>query len=169
VLACLDADYREGSVVAACLLFDGWTAPQPTRELVVSVPSAAEYVPGHFYERELPALLAVLNLVSEPLEAVVVDGYAWLARERAGLGWYLWNERGRGHPVVGVAKNPFAGNDVAIAVTRGESKKPLFVTAVGVDPFVVAENVRSMHGAFRVPTLLKRVDGLCRTAQREKP
>ncbi len=164
MFACLDADYREQVVVAACVLFDSWTASQPTREVAASVPNAEDYVPGRFFERELPALLASLDQVDEPLEAIMVDGYVWLARERPGLGFHLWDARGRSVPVIGVAKNRFAGNDAAIGVLRGASQKPLFVTAVGVSACDAAENVRAMHGEFRIPTLLKRVDSLCRTA-----
>ena len=36
--------------------------------------------------------------------------------------------------------------------------RPLFVTAVGLDP----EKSRLLHGKFRLPTLLKRVDRLAR-------
>lgn len=164
MLACLDADYREGKVVAACLLFDSWTAAQPVREIVVSVPATTDYVPGHFYQRELPALLAVLEKVDEPLTTVIVDGYVWLASGRPGLGWYLWDQRGRRDAVVGVAKNPFVANDVALPVVRGESSKPLFVTAIGTEVADAAAHVREMHGPYRVPTLLKGVDQSCRAA-----
>jgi deoxyribonuclease V len=61
-----------------------------------------------------------------------------------------------------VAKTRFEGAP-AIEVCRGRSTSPLFVTAVGVAPEEVAERVRSMHGAHRVPTLLKRVDRLARS------
>ena len=41
-------------------------------------------------------------------------------------------------------------------------RKALFVTAVGVDANEAADLVREMHGDHRIPTLLKRVDALCR-------
>jgi deoxyribonuclease V len=37
-----------------------------------------------------------------------------------------------------------------------------FITAAGCDAELAAENIRAMHGPFRLPTLLKRVDRLCR-------
>jgi len=49
-------------------------------------------------------------------------------------------------------------------VLRGDSRRPLYVTAAGLDPAAAALHVRSMHGPFRIPTLLKRVDQLCRTS-----
>ena len=47
---------------------------------------------------------------------------------------------------------------------RGASKKPLYVTAIGTPVKDAARDVRAMHGAFRVPTLLARADRLCREA-----
>jgi deoxyribonuclease V len=64
-------------------------------------------------------------------------------------------------PVVGVAKTRFA-SAAAVDVVRGDSQKPLFVTAAGVDVEWAAEQVKRMHGPYRIPTLLKRVDQLCR-------
>lgn len=156
---------RSWQLQGGALLFDTWTASDPARELTVSVPSAGEYVPGRFFERELPSLLALLSQIDEPLNALVVDGYVWLARDRPGLGFHLWEACQRRAAVVGVAKNPFAGNDAAVAVTRGDSSKPLYVTAAGMAAEEAADHVRAMHGPFRLPTLLKRVDSLCRTAR----
>ncbi len=62
--------------------------------------------------------------------------------------------------MIGVAKRPFYQNVEAIAVTRGRSRRPLFVTAIGIDPRQAAAGVQSMHGNFRMPTLLKLVDAL---------
>jgi deoxyribonuclease V len=47
-------------------------------------------------------------------------------------------------------------------VLRGASTKPLLITAAGMPEAQAAEHVREMHGAFRIPTLLRRVDQLCR-------
>jgi deoxyribonuclease V len=65
---------------------------------------------------------------------------------------------------VGVAKRPFHAATRAIDVLRGESAQALSVTAIGMDVAAAAEHVRSMHGAHRIPTLLKRTDRLCRDA-----
>jgi deoxyribonuclease V len=63
--------------------------------------------------------------------------------------------------VVGVAKRPFRGAP-ALEVLRGASARPLYVTAIGIDAAHAADGVRRMHGAHRIPTLLTRVDRLCR-------
>ncbi len=39
------------------------------------------------------------------------------------------------------------------------------LTAAGISPECAAEHVRAMHGPYRIPTLLKRIDSLCRNAQ----
>jgi deoxyribonuclease V len=161
VIVCVDVDYRETSVVTACVGFHAWTDGVAAKEHVVrSAEPAAAYEPGKFFERELPYLRAALAGFGETIELAIVDGYVWLDAGKLGLGAHLHAEIGV--PVVGVAKTRFAGAD-AIAVTRGESSSPLFVTAVGIDAAGAAENVVAMHGPFRIPTLIKRADTLARS------
>jgi deoxyribonuclease V len=164
MLACVDVDYREGGAVAACVLFRSWTDAAPASELVECITRVEPYQPGSFYRRELPCLLSVLGSVADPLEAVVVDGYVWLDAGLApGLGAHLHRALGGRCPVVGVAKTRFAGSDgVARPVFRGGSRRALYVTAAGMDADEAAGHIREMHGLFRIPTLLRRVDQLCR-------
>ncbi len=158
----MDISYRGDSALAAAALFLSWTDAQPVRELVARIQSVAPYVSGEFYKRELPCLLAVLAQVGEHLDTVVIDGYVWLSDEgKPGLGARLYEALGRSTAVIGVAKTVFRGAP-AIEIKRGKARRPLYVSAVGVAPEVAAGYIQSMHGAFRVPTLLKQVDGLCR-------
>ena len=62
--------------------------------------------------------------------------------------------------VIGVSKTEFLDDDVSIPVLRGESQQALYVTALGIDPKRAAELIENLHGRFRIPTLLKRVDRL---------
>jgi deoxyribonuclease V len=159
---CVDVDYRERAVVAACVGFQGWAAPAPRLERVVVTPGAApEYEPGAFYRRELGYLLSVLAALPEPPELIVVDGFVWLGAERPGLGAHLHAALLGRSAVVGVAKRPYHGA-LGIPVQRGHSAQPLYVTAIGVPLDEAAAGVRAMHGPHRIPTLLKRVDRLCR-------
>jgi deoxyribonuclease V len=103
----------------------------------------------------------VLATVSEPLETIVVDGYVWLGERTPGLGAHLYEALRWRVPVVGVAKARYAGAP-AEEVQRGGSRRPLYITAAGIDPRTAARYVQSMHGAYRIPTLLRRVDQLCR-------
>ena len=63
--------------------------------------------------------------------------------------------------MIGVAKTAFAGAP-AVPVVRGDSARPLYVTAAGLDPQLAARHLAAMHGPHRLPTLLKRVDTLAR-------
>lgn len=174
MIAAVDVDYREGAggegaeAVAACVLFRRWEDAAPAGERTARVSPVAPYVPGRFYERELPCVLAVLKGAfpdgagpETGLQAVVVDGYAWLGEGRPGLGARL--SAALGVPVVGVAKSPFRGAP-AVEAVRAAGVRPLYVTAAGMDAEDAARLVRSMHGPHRLPTLLKRVDRLCRDA-----
>jgi deoxyribonuclease V len=127
-------------------------------------------VPGELYRRELPPILAVLAQVTAPLQAILVDGYVWLSGHGPGLGAHLYQALDARVAVVGVAKTawtpPAAADEPAahrvVPVTRGTSGRPLYVTAVGMDPDVAASQVARMHGAHRIPTLVKAVDSLVR-------
>jgi deoxyribonuclease V len=165
MIACVDVDYRDHEAVAACVLLRAWEDDTSANELVERIGRVEPYEPGQFYRRELPCLLAVLGKVSVPLEAVVVDGYVWLGGEDApGLGGHLHAAMGEIVPVVCVAKAHFAGARAARAVLRGGSRRPLYVTAAGMDVEEAARHVAGMHGPFRIPTMLKRVDQLCQQA-----
>ncbi|WP_254614119.1 endonuclease V [Myxococcus sp. CA056] len=162
MLACVDVDYRDDVTVAACVVFRDWADASEAAHHVDRGPPAAAYEPGQFYRRELPHLLRVLALVPEPLEAIIVDGYVWLGQDKPGLGAHLYEALGRAVPVIGVAKTSFHSSDVALPVLRGQSQRPLFVSAVGLGSATAAGFVQRMHGPSRLPTLLGRVDRLCR-------
>jgi deoxyribonuclease V len=164
MLACVDVDYRVRGAVAGCVLFDHWSDELAARELVAHATEVEPYVSGQLYRRELPMIEKVLALVEGGLDVIVVDGNVWLdAAGTPGLGARLWEARGRASAVVGVAKSAYAGAP-AIEVRRGASANPLYVTAAGMDPTVAAAHIAGMHGPYRVPALLTRVDRLCRTA-----
>lgn len=166
MIACVDVDYREKGAVAACVLFRAWTDAASAGQVVEHLDHVEPYQPGQFYRRELPCLLAVLGKVSDPIDLVVIDGYVWLGDEqRPGLGGHLYDALGRRFPVVGVAKTRYPPAILAREVRRGTSNRPLYVTAVGIDVEEVCRQVQDMQGPFRIPTLLKEVDQLCRQSR----
>jgi deoxyribonuclease V len=122
----------------------------------------AAYEPGQFYRREMPYLLALLESLEAPPVLVIIDGFVWLDGGRPGLGAHLHEALGAECAVVGVAKRPFHEAADAAAVLRGASQVPLFVSAVGIALEEAVAGVARMHGAHRVPTLLRRVDQLSR-------
>ena len=163
MIACTDVDYRAGEGVAGCVLFRDWQDAHSADEIVARVKQVESYEPGHFFKRELPCILEVLGRVTCVLDAVIVDGYVWLNQEQGpGLGAHLYRALMERIPVIGVAKTRFAQEAPATPVFRGRSKRPLYVSAAGMDPSEAAANIKAMHGPFRIPTLLGRVDRLCR-------
>ena len=171
----LDVDYRKDAAQkefasVAAVAFDEWTAERPVFESVHRVPEVHPYEPGAFYKRELPSLLTAIHAAlarGVSLDGIVVDGYVWLGPSHAGLGAklheYLQTISLGGVAIVGVAKKHFAGADsVACAIERGSSKNALWISSEGIELSDAARKVKQMHGEFRIPTLLRRVDQLCR-------
>jgi len=162
MIAALDVQYSGDAALVGAVMFESWQQETADEEWVRSVDHVAPYTPGEFYRRELPCLLAALQMAPRSLHQVVIDGYVWLSAERkAGLGAYLFRELGETIPVIGVAKSRFSGAP-AEELLRGKSLRPLFITAGGCDPATAAGYIRTMAGQYRVPTLLKRADGLAR-------
>ncbi|MGE3543073.1 MAG: endonuclease V, partial [Kofleriaceae bacterium] len=117
VIVCLDVAYREQEAITACVGFSDWTASEPSYERVTRVfGKPAEYASGELYLRELPYLLDAIASLNEVPSLIMVDGYVWLARGVPGLGAKLHDELDGRVPVVGVAKRPYRGNDVATPV-----------------------------------------------------
>lgn len=158
VIVALDVDYRADHAVVACVGFERWddaTAAFERTRIVRGAPAA--YVPGAFYLRELPYLVALLKTLDARADVVIVDGYVTLAPGKGGLGAHL--HRSYGVPVIGVAKTEFRRAPHA-PLLRGTSKRPLFITSAGMKLDAAVAAIRSMHGPHRVPTLLARVDRL---------
>ena len=152
------------------MLFEEWTSEQPVEELREFIENVAPYKPGSFFRRELPCLLKLLDRVLGRFDLVIIDGHVWLGAEnRPGLGAHLYRALDGQVPVIGVAKSQFKGATNARPVLRGRSLRPLYVTAVGIDPVAAATNIKRMHGTYRIPTLLKRVDELCRKPEPHSP
>jgi deoxyribonuclease V len=153
---------RAAAVVAADPVFSRLAGDR-----IVVVADVAPYQPGQFYLRELPPLRAVLDGVSG-LSLLVIDGYADLDPDgRPGLGARARDEFGV--PVIGVAKTPFRTATHAIAVLRGTSARPLYVTAAGMPRADAASLVRQMAGRHRLPDALRRADTLARHGLPQPP
>lgn len=158
--------YEDNTATAAGVLFESWSSQTPVKELSTVIESVAAYEPGNFYKRELPCLLALvahLQKTGVTPSLIIVDGFVNLGLEqRKGLGAYLYEALHEAIPVVGVAKTGFHETPEACALLRGKSTKPLFVTAAGMDLAAAKNAVYTMHGEYRLPTMLTRVDQLCR-------
>ena len=129
-------------------------------ELMVGVGPPKPYVPGQFYQREMPCILELMQRIKVPIDTVFIDGYVDLG-PRAGLGRHLYLALRGEMAIIGVAKRFFKAS-TALEVKRGRSERPLFVTAVGLEVHLAAKIVKDMYGPFRIPTLLQRADALAR-------
>lgn len=159
MIAIVDVQYAETRARAGCVIAHAWSDPAPAAERTLETEVAAAYVPGEFYRRELPPVLEILHGVAG-LATVVIDAHVWLAPGRPGLGARLHEALGGAVAVVGVAKNAFAGAP-SLPVVRNAAR-PLYVSAIGLDPRDAAAHVAAMHGPYRIPTLIRRADQLAR-------
>jgi deoxyribonuclease V len=162
MILAFDTHYLNDTATTACVCFEKWTDATANREFVEITNKVAPYEPGRFYKRELPCIVSLLKKHNLDPDLIIVDGYVWLDEAEIGLGGHLYRELGEKIPVVGVAKTTFRDHAKVQKVLRGQSQAPLYVSAIGIDLDKAAQRVETMDGNFRVPTLLKRVDQLCR-------
>lgn len=161
----IDVGYHETGATAAGVLFHDWVDRDSSDEVSVSVRNVVPYQSGQFYKRELPCMISLLNQLNCDVEVVIVDGFVWLSKDekapKPGLGAFLFEHLEKKVPVIGVAKTEFAQCGAA-DLLRGNSRRPLFISSVGIEPVEAIQCIKQMHGEFRIPTLLKRVDSLSR-------
>jgi deoxyribonuclease V len=159
----VDTHYADDTAKVAGILFKDWQDDNYVEKYVCQVSANKSYEPGNFYKRELPGIQALIKKIDIRPEIIIIDGYVFLdGIAKPGLGKHLYNWLDEKIPVIGVAKNPFKGIKYENEITRGKSCKPLFVTCAGIDLAEAKKNISSMHGRYRMPTLLKLVDQLSR-------
>ncbi|PZP45842.1 MAG: endonuclease V [Pseudopedobacter saltans] len=163
MILCFDTYYIGDKAKTISLAFTEWESFSGFEIFSEMKEGVAEYVPGEFYKRELPCILSLLSKINiDRIEAIVVDGFVYLNDiGKLGLGGYLYKELDGKIPVIGVAKTDFLSLvHYKRELLRGSSKNPLYITAIGMDLDVATQFVKSMHGDFRMPTLLKELDRL---------
>lgn len=161
-IACFDVYYYEDHAMACGVVFEN----EPTEKIIAeyheTVKPVNEYIPGEFYKRELPCLLKVYEAIREDIGLIIVDSFVMLGDGKKGLGGYLYEALDKKIPVVGVAKTFYKDCVNYVEVCRGESKKPLYVSSIGIDLNYSAELIKNLNGKNRIPDVLKRVDQLSR-------
>lgn len=164
MILAFDTYYFDDKAKTVCLAFDRWEDEHYT--VYSGVLAGVEpYTPGEFYKRELPCILGLLRTIdTRDVEAIIIDGYVFLDDTgKHGLGGHLYEALDGRIPVIGVAKTNFATlHRPKRALFRGGSQRPLYITAIGIDPDKAVGRIRTMSGTHRIPTLLKRLDGLTR-------
>jgi exodeoxyribonuclease-5/deoxyribonuclease V len=184
----IDTYYYRDRAKTVGVIFNEWEDSEPEKVVVswLSSDQYGPYIPGEFYKRELPCIMSLLDKIPDILEydAIILDGLAHLPTTPGGnidgLGIHLEEELNKKYPdfrnsdpyktgliygpaIIGVAKTPFKGceeDNGIVKVYRGTAKKPLYVctTWFNMSAAQAADHIRSMHGEFRLPTLLKILD-----------
>ena len=163
MILAFDSYYFDNKAKTVALQFADWQDPEPIAVYSEILQGIADYEPGNFYKRELPCILSLMKQIDlSKITCIIIDGFVYLDDDKThGLGGHLYNALEGKIPVIGVAKTNFATIEKLKApVYRGESKNPLFVTAIGLALNDAAQNIQAMHGTYRMPTLLQKLDGL---------
>jgi deoxyribonuclease V len=163
MILAVDVHYIKTGAVIGGVGFDHWHDQEARKEFISLIDEVACYESGKFYKREFPCILHLITEHHLEPECIVVDGFVYLdGFSEAGLGKYLFDALGGIVPIIGLAKTRYRNIGSNYEVYRGASKKPLYVTSVGIDLEQAKENIVGMHGKKRLPTLIKQVDQICR-------
>ncbi len=161
MILAIDVHYKTERAKSVGVLFKQWNSEVSEGVLIGYVSEVKPYVTGAFYKRELPCILELLKRVDlKQINCIVIDGFVLLDdNNKLGLGGYLYKHLNETIPVIGVAKSTFHRNKLnVVEVYRGQSKKPLYITALGIDKNTAAEYIKSMSGPNRMPGLLRKLD-----------
>ncbi len=161
MILAFDSHYFDNKAKTVCLEFEDWSTTSNYKVHTETLENIAQYVSGEFYKRELPCILSLLSKFDlNSIHAIVIDGFVYLDDDgKFGLGAHLFEKLNKKIPIIGVAKTNFATiNQLKKSLFRGESKKPLFITAIGMNLDEAFNNISAMQGDFRIPTLLKALD-----------
>lgn len=163
MILAFDSYYFDGKAKTVCLAFEQWTDATPAAVYTEMLEGIEDYTPGEFYKRELPCIISLLKQISYPhIKCIIVDGFVFLDDDgKLGLGGHLYHQLNAATPVIGLAKTNFATIEHhKRALLRGESQKPLYITAIGLPLEVALDHIKQMSGTYRIPTLLKHLDTL---------
>ena len=160
MIAIFDAFYRKDKTITSCVCISSWESVSSALEIVDESAIAHDYISGELFKREMPGIISILERLKAQVipSFIIIDGYVWLEVGRPGLGHHLFLASGGQTPVIGVAKNPFKGSPHSTLAFRGESRKPLYVTSIGISQSTSAEMICKMAGSYRLPAMIKRAD-----------
>ncbi|EDP72845.1 Deoxyinosine 3'endonuclease (endonuclease V) [Flavobacteriales bacterium ALC-1] len=160
MLLAIDVHYKESYSKSVGVLFN-WADKAPHHIITDIITNVAPYEPGQFYKRELPCILQLIRQVDlTTIEVIIVDGHVFVDNNKTfGLGGHLWQALDEKIPIIGIAKRAFHNTEqVSTPVYRGESQNPLYVSSIGLPEETVLDNVKLLHGDYRIPTILKILD-----------
>lgn len=159
----VDVQYNgDVSAQVAGIVFADWPDTKTVESMSFTKHGIEPYVPGEFYKRELPCIMDLLARLQTQPDIIIVDGYVDCGVDHHGLGRHLFDALGGRVPIIGVAKTSFLGAPHVEVVHGHTSVKPMYVTTAGIDIDVAVDGIKRMAGSYRIPDLLKSVDGLAR-------
>lgn len=158
-----DTFYRnDNTAKTVCIKFNSFDSDVIENTYFSIKEDVEPYVSGEFYKRELPCVMELIEQIDlKDVGCIVVDGYV-NHNEKEVLGAKLYHALDDEIPIIGVAKNKFIGENQSIEVYRGESKKPLYVTSIGISNIDAASQIKNMYGEYRLPYMIKKVDSFSR-------
>lgn len=160
MILAIDVYYKENEAKVVAVLFN--CDDETPQSIIIDTKTSIEnYVSGEFYKRELPCIESILQKINlNGIETVIIDGHIYVDDDGTfGLGGYTWKSLDKKIPVIGVAKTSFFRNKNTVKeIFRGESKKPLYVSSIGIDLEIACNLVMDMKGNYRIPTILKELD-----------
>ena len=160
MILAFDTYYFDNKAKTIAVSFNDWQDEEPLHIYSEIIEGVADYEPGSFYKRELPCIVSLLQQINiEEIDAIVIDGYTTLEENKLGLGGHLYEKFDRKIPIIGVAKSQYQSNTSNYkALLRGESIRPLYISAIGISLEEAYIHIKMMHGNFRMPTLLQLVE-----------
>lgn len=159
MILAFDTFYIEDKAKTVCFKFDALETKLQIYSEVIE--NKQDYISGEFYKKELPCIVSLMAQINlDDLEFIIIDGYVYLDdKMKKGLGAHLFIMLERRFPIIGVAKTNFATIEkLKSIILRGESKKPLYISSIGISLDVAAAFIKQMKGNFRIPDTLKKLD-----------
>lgn len=165
----IDGYYKEQENIGKVsgIIFKDWKDREPIDKISVIIDNFGSYVPGEFYKRELPGVMKLLERIDlNNFDTIILDSHVWLWNEeespskpKPGLGAHLYEKLNRRDiNIIGIAKSYYRDNNLhTFHCTRGNSKNPLYVDSINLKEDY-SEVIRTMHGDFRIPYLIKLAD-----------
>lgn len=157
----IDVSYQDNNAKVVGGFFENWNDEKLIKVSQKIVNNIKEYISGEFYKRELPCILEFLNDYDiNEIELIIIDGFVFLNDDnKQGLGGYLFESLDKRIPVIGVAKTSFHNNNKnVIDVLRGNSKKPLYISSIGIELLKASDLIKNMFGNNRMPNIIKQID-----------
>lgn len=171
---------KEQSVATAVVLSSDF---ETVESAVAKTRTPFPYIPGLLSFREIPAILKVLERLSDLPDLILVDGHGQAHPRRFGIAAHLglWLK----HPTIGIGKSRLCGEfrqpgnqkgSSTDLVHRGEVIGRVLRTRTGVQPVFVSVGyglplqecvhwTLAMTSRFRLPEPIRRADKLSRQSK----